>query len=158
VVIWNVTRQQYAFLRIDGLSVETRDFGLFCLVWRKALLELHASLRGIRDKDPVGDRVIQKGKRALDGIFDRNFMFWWPLFAGILGWFLVSALILQKAEAWPSYSEAVWVTWTTMTTMGWGNASLQTVLGKLLVSVNALIGLVLIGSVVWLFTTFLGRC
>jgi hypothetical protein len=87
----------------------------------------------------------------------RNFVFALPLFLAVFGWLFVSVWFLQKAENWPSYGETVWVTWTTMTTMGWANESPQTSLGKLLVSMNALAGLVLIGSIVWLFTTSLGR-
>ena len=69
-------------------------------------------------------------------------MFGLPLFIAVLGWLFVSASLLQKAEAWPNYWETVWVTWTTMTTMGWGDAPLKTAPGKLLVSLNALAGLV----------------
>jgi Ion channel len=80
-----------------------------------------------------------------------------PVFLALLAWLFGSAAILQVTEGRPHYWDAVWVTWTTMTTMGWGNASLQTALGKLVISFDALAGLILIGCVVWLLSASLSR-
>jgi hypothetical protein len=86
-----------------------------------------------------------------------NLKYGYPIFVVLAIWLFVSAWILHKLEPRSNYWETIWVTWTTMTTMGWGSFSLQTVLGKLMISADALAGLILIGTVVWLVTTSLPR-
>jgi hypothetical protein len=70
-----------------------------------------------------------------------NLKYGYPIFVVLAIWLFVSAWILHKLEPRSNYWETIWVTWTTMTTMGWGSFSLQTVLGKLMISADALAGL-----------------
>jgi hypothetical protein len=72
-------------------------------------------------------------------------------------WLVVSSVLLQIAEGREHYWQALYNTWTTMTTMGPLDGPPHSVVGKILISVDALAGLILLGSVVWLVTTSLSR-
>jgi hypothetical protein len=89
--------------------------------------------------------------------FGTNLSYCWPLFLLLAGWLFAAAAVLQAAEGWPGYWQAVWTTWTTMATEGWGEKTPLTVLGKLVISLDAFVGIVLIGAVVWLVTTSLSE-
>jgi voltage-gated potassium channel Kch len=62
---------------------------------------------------------------------------------------------LGSSSAINSYPNAAYATWITMATIGYGDMVPVTGLGRLIVSFDALVGLVLIGSLVWLVTNTL---
>ena len=98
------------------------------------------------------------------GDFFDNCKVAWPLLAFILFWLLVSSTLLWTWEqpaperlnsivtSWP---EALYLTWLSMSTLG--NANPVTILGHLLQSADSLMGLVTIGTLVWLVTQSLTR-
>ncbi len=85
----------------------------------------------------------------------------WPLFGSILLFPLVSAALLFAVEVRQgspidSYWKALFTTWITMTTVGYGNLVPVTILGQVIVVVDAMVGLILVGMTVWLVTASLG--
>jgi voltage-gated potassium channel len=74
---------------------------------------------------------------------------------------LASAAVLFAVEAprgspIDSYGEALFTTWITMTTVGYGNLVPVTPAGQVIVSLDAIVGLVLVGMIVWFVTGSLG--
>jgi hypothetical protein len=84
----------------------------------------------------------------------RNLRFGWPVFLAIAGFLFLSAygmLLLEPAQV-SSYCDALYFTWVTMTTIGYGDIFPKSGGGRLLASVDGLVGIILIGVVVWIVT------
>lgn len=86
----------------------------------------------------------------------------WPIFAAIAVYLLGSAYVLFSLELGHNdkvkgYGDAVYLTWITMTTVGFGDAYPMTACGKVVAGVDGLVGIVLIGVVVWLVTESLKK-
>ena len=84
----------------------------------------------------------------------------WPIFVSLLLFPLASGSLLYLVErdsGGPinSYGNAVYTTWIIMTTVGYGDMIPRTTFGRVMVSFDALVGLLLIGLVVWLITSSL---
>ncbi len=81
----------------------------------------------------------------------------WPIFSSMFVFSLVSAAVLFAVEA-PrgspinSYWNALFATWITMTTVGYGNLVPITFAGQVIVIIDALVGLLLVGMIVWFVT------
>jgi Ion channel len=88
-----------------------------------------------------------------------NIKYAWPILAFIGGYLFAASWLLQLAEAgkhW-TYRQSVYLTWITMTTVGYGDMTPDTRWGRVIVSADAFVGIVLIGVVVWIVTTSLSR-
>jgi potassium channel subfamily K len=79
-----------------------------------------------------------------------------PLLIALVVFVVVSALILVGVEG-GSYGKAVYLTWITMTTVGYGDFVPSNTLGRVCVSVDAFVGLILIGVIVWVVTVSLTK-
>ncbi len=95
--------------------------------------------------------------RWVIGNIRRNVDGHWPIFGSLLSFAFVSAAALYAVEAprgspIDSYWKAFFTTWITMTTVGYGNLVPVTFLGQIIVSVDAIVGLVLVGMIVWFVT------
>jgi hypothetical protein len=62
----------------------------------------------------------------------------------------------ESAQHW-SYAKALYVSWITMTTVGYGDLVPMSRWGRALASADGFMGIVLIGVVVWLVTMSLTR-
>jgi hypothetical protein len=89
--------------------------------------------------------------------FHYNFVLIWPVWVAFVCFLGVSALLFYLTEKDKCNSKAskfltcVYFTWLTMTTIE--SLAPTTSRGKLIVSLDAFVGLVLFGVVIWLFTT-----
>jgi hypothetical protein len=88
--------------------------------------------------------------------FRLNMRLVWPLFVFLLAYLFVSGLLLLAAEhgvrssTVNSLGDAIYGTWISMTTIG--NAAPVTAGGRILTSLDGLMGFVSLGSVVWVVT------
>jgi hypothetical protein len=86
-----------------------------------------------------------------------NLIIGWPIF-GLLGLYLVvSSLLLEHLAHLKDLGESFFLTWTIMTTLA-GSSDVASSGGsitrgtKIVVSLDGLIGIVMIGTIVWLVT------
>lgn len=99
-----------------------------------------------------------------DGLKDLgcNLLAAWPLFVVFVCLLLASGLALSIEEHL-SYGFAVYETWLTMTTVGWlaqaasSNPGPFTAGGEVLTALDALIGLVMFGLLIWIITQSFDR-
>jgi Ion channel len=81
------------------------------------------------------------------------------MFVSIIVWLFSSAYFMKSCESekhW-SYWDSLYFTWITMTTVGYGDLTPSGTCGRVLASLDGLVGIILIGAVVWLITTSLTR-
>lgn len=88
-----------------------------------------------------------------------NFKKGWPFFAGLVLIWAISGFALWCVEKGSACSrikgigDGFYCVWITMATVGYGDLYPVTTLGKIIVSIDAFFGLVLIGFIVWLITS-----
>jgi hypothetical protein len=80
----------------------------------------------------------------------------WPIFIGFAVVVFVSSFLLWKLERL-SFGDALYLTWITMTTVGYGDIKPCTAAGRVTTSADALVGIILVGVIVWLVTQSLTR-
>jgi hypothetical protein len=117
-------------------------------------------MSGIRNGKGGRTRFAPYWRRLLAG-FRGSIALHWPVFLGLLIFPFLSAEVLclvecSKNPGMHTYWDAVYATWIAMTTVGYGDMAPVTGLGRLIASLDAFVGLILVGSVVWLFTRSLG--
>ena len=78
------------------------------------------------------------------------------LFLILAAWLMVSFVLLFVSEG-HGYLNALYSTWTTMATLGPLDGAPVSRMGKLLISIDAFTGMILLGCIVWLVTTSLSR-
>jgi hypothetical protein len=78
------------------------------------------------------------------------------LFVILAIWLVVSSVLLFASEG-HGFLHSLYSTWTTMTTLGPLDGPPVSRMGKLLISIDAFAGMILLGSIVWLVTTSLAR-
>jgi hypothetical protein len=78
------------------------------------------------------------------------------LFLILAAWLVVSSVLLFISEG-NGYLNALYSTWTTMATLGPLDLPPVSRMGKVLISIDAFAGMILLGSIVWLVTTSLTR-
>ena len=91
--------------------------------------------------------------------FKVNAKYVWPIIVAIAAYVLAASWLLQIADTekhW-TYRQAVYLTWITMTTVGYGDMTPGSRWGRAIVSADAFMGIVIIGVVVWIVTTSLSR-
>jgi hypothetical protein len=79
-----------------------------------------------------------------------NFVVAWPIFGSLAFYLLIASVILNYAENVRNYGVATYETWMSMTTIG--GATVTTSLGRSIVSLDALVGIVMFGAVIWVVT------
>ena len=93
--------------------------------------------------------------------FAGNLRLGFPILLLIGGYlFATAALMLDFESSNPdikTYWDALYLTWVTMTTVGYGDIAPKSPSGRLLASADGLVGIVLIGVVLWLVTESLKR-
>jgi len=92
--------------------------------------------------------------KATAADFWENIRFGWPVFLVLAAFLFSSAYLISLLEhaRLGNYWNALYFTWITMTTIGYGDLTPQSFEGRLLASIDGLIGIVLFGVVVWLIT------
>jgi hypothetical protein len=78
------------------------------------------------------------------------------LFVILVVWLFLSSLLLLISEG-HGYLHALYSTWTTMATLGPLDGAPVSRMGKLLLSIDAFAGMILLGCIIWLVTTSLSR-
>lgn len=97
-------------------------------------------------------------RNGFDDLKD-NMSFGWPFFAALALIWLISGFLLWLSEKGEpcakikTFGDGLYCTWITMTTVGFGDFYPTSILGKIIVSIDAFFGLVLIGLLVWLITS-----
>ena len=85
----------------------------------------------------------------------------WKILTVFLAVWLLSSLLLwifERCEVKSpvkNYWDALYTTWITMTTVGYGDYHPLSVSGKIVSCIDGLLGIVFIGVVVWIVTTSL---
>ncbi|GEM_PF-7092607 len=85
----------------------------------------------------------------------------WPVFVTLLLFPWISGVLMclvecHKGGSIRTYWDAVYTTWITMSTVGYGDYVPITRLGQVIACLDALVGLVIVGLIVWLLTRSLG--
>jgi voltage-gated potassium channel Kch len=102
----------------------------------------------------------QYWKRVCDNVWE-NILTSWPILVALAFSCLVSAFIVYHVERRTcgtkisSFMDSLYLVWITMTTVGYGDVYPVTSIGKIVVCIDALLGLVLIGMIIWFVTTSL---
>lgn len=84
----------------------------------------------------------------------------WPVFVALLVLNLLLAWLFYAFESCcnpgvKTFGDALYTTWITMTTVGYGDICPQTGMGRFIASFDAFLGIILIGVIVWLVTASL---
>ncbi len=110
---------------------------------------------GSQDIESYGSKLRTYWRESLKDLW-HNLALGWPIFAILVAWLAISTLVLYYYESQPpSWGKALYLTIITMTTVG--NVAPSTAIGQVMAAADAIMGVVLLGVVVWLLTASLSR-
>jgi hypothetical protein len=85
-----------------------------------------------------------------------NLKYLWPVAVVITIYLLLASLVVNAAEKF-GIGKSIYFTWITMTTMGYEKMENVGLIARWVASVDALVGMILFGIIVWVVQTSLPR-